>query len=134
MGAGAGAAGLLLLGGVLGLDNKFAKIGMVFLGLVGGFVLGMKLNNPVKTFGTAFVGAFFVVRGLATFLGGWPGDSDAAKHALKHHSKKIFLYLGVFVVLFVGGALVQLRTVRDDDVDKDDEFATQDEARTCGCF
>jgi hypothetical protein len=148
--AAASVAGVLVFCGVINVSNNLVKIALVFVAIIAGGFIGKKLNKGVKTFGTAFVGAFLVIRGLSTFIGGWPGDEDHdhhdhhddhfgkkdLKHAFKHH-KLIFAYLGGFVFLFIAGALVQLRMIRDEDVneeDKDDAFHDQDEGRTCGCF
>lgn len=122
MSAAAACAAVLVLCGAFNISNKYAKIGLVFVAILGGGFIGKKLNKPVKTFGTAFVGAFLVVRGLSTIFGGWPGDHEL--HHL-HHSKKILAYLGTFIALFIGGALIQLRLIRDEDVKEDDDDAFQ---------
>lgn len=130
MAAAGSVAGILLLAGALHVDNKYTKIGLIFVAIILGGFLGHKFNNPVKTFGTAFVGAFMTVRGLSTIFGGWPGDSDV--HHL-HPTKKIWAYLGTFVVLFVGGVFVQSKYLKEDS-EEDEAFADQDEGKKCGCL
>ena len=104
-------SGLLLVCGAFHLDNKYAKAGVIFFGIGFGAWVGKKLGKVVRTTGTAFIGAFMTTRGISLFVGGWPGDSDALKNQI-HHSKKIWIYLATFVVLFVAGNIYQLKKYR----------------------
>jgi len=124
---------ILMLLGVADVNNGYAKVGAIVVGIFVGGYIGKKLNKPIKTFGTAFIGAFLVVRGVSFFVGGWPGEDE--EPGVKAHNA-MFAYLGGFIVLFIVGALVQLRMIRDEDIDDDDDdaFKGEDEGRKCGCF
>lgn len=124
---------VLMLLGVANVENKYVKIVAILVAILAGGYLGKQLNKPIKTFGTAFIGSFLVVRGVSFFLDNWPGDNvDVVYHK---YDKAIIGYLLAFVVLFFAGALIQLRMIRDEDVeDDDDDFKGEDDGRTCGCF
>jgi len=126
---------VLMLLGVADVTIMWVKIAAIFVGIfVGGYV-GRKLNKPIKTFGTAFVGSFMVVRGSSFYIGGWPGEEMPSLHHHKYDAF-IFAYLAAFLILWFAGSLIQLRMIRDEDVDEDedDAFKGEDEGRTCGCF
>jgi len=133
MAAAAVAVMVLMILGVANVTNLYIKMAALFVGMLSGGFIGKKLNKLIKTFGTAFIGSFLVVRGVSFFLGGWPGDQVSEMHK---YDKAIFAYLGGFIALAVAGTLVQLRMIRDEDVDEDedDAFKGEDEDRTCGCF
>ena len=106
--------------------------------MAGGYV-GRKMNRLVKCAGTAFIGAFLVVRGIGYLapkgfaypsqfsMSSAINDDPAAQTA-------IWLYLGGLVALTVGGTALQLYFFRDISKDTDDQFDRQGEARVCGCF
>jgi len=63
---------VLMLCGVADVQNFYVKIVSIVVGLIVGAYIGKKLQKIIKTFGTAFIGAFLTVRGASFFLGGWP--------------------------------------------------------------
>lgn len=69
---GAGGFGFKLISNVAGIRNEYAAIGILFLGILAGVYLGYKLNEFVKTFGTAFLGSYILIRGAGFFFGGFP--------------------------------------------------------------
>lgn len=116
------------------------------LGAIGGGFLGKYFNKHVKYGATSFIGAFFIVRGASTWIGGFPSDFESAA-ALKKLAKSsvksntpglayIWGYFIAFLALFITGALFQLAFNREEDNEdmKDDMFYDQDESRVCGCF
>jgi len=123
MGAAAGAALGLQILAIGDIYQLHFKVIAVVVGVLLGGLLGKKLNEPVKYFGTAFIGAFLIVRGLSFYFGGWSPDDTSSNHQRK---QLIFTYLGVALVLFFSGALVQYKYVGDGtdeyDEDKDDHF------------
>jgi len=133
MAAAAVAVLVLMVLGIANVSNAYIKIAALFLGMLAGGYVGKKLNKLIKTFGTAFIGSFLTVRGASFFIGRWPGDQVSALHT---YDKAIFAYLGAFIVLAGVGTLFQLRMIRDEDIDEDedDAFKGEDEGRTCGCF
>jgi len=69
---GAGGFGFKLISNVIGIRNEYAAIGILFVGILAGVYLGYKLNEFVKTFGTAFLGSYILIRGAGFFFGGFP--------------------------------------------------------------
>ena len=137
LGAWGGLVLFLLLGKVAGVKNGNITLVLALGGAFLGGYLGKQLNKVIRVFGTAFIGSFFVIRGLGTYLGGYPSETaviNQAKSGDLEYESHVYAYFGGFVVLFIVGALIQLRLFRDEDVDEDDMFENQDEARKCGCF
>lgn len=59
---------------VAGVTNGTVTLGMALVcGLIGGY-LGRKWRRGLKSFGTAFVGAFLMIRGVACYVGGYPSE------------------------------------------------------------
>merc|ERR1711935_1185106 len=58
VGAAGCVAGMLVLCGVFHINNKYAKAGAIFFGILFGAFVGLKLGKLVRTAGTAFIGAF----------------------------------------------------------------------------
>jgi len=63
---------VLMLLSIADIENFYFKLVAVFVGILAGGYIGNKVNKIVKTFGTAFIGSFLIVRGSSFFIGGWP--------------------------------------------------------------
>ena len=121
------------------LKFKGATFIGAILGAAGGFYIGHKTRRFVKSVGTSLIGSFLFVRGVGTYAGGYPSETavvDDAKDGDLQVSNNIIAYFGGFLVMTIGCSVFQLWYFRDDDkdVDENDEFAKEDEGRTCGCF
>jgi hypothetical protein len=94
------------------------------------------MNKLIKCLGTAFVGSFFLVRGIAFYAGNYPGDmTDMPKDMQSTASKAMWAYLAVLVLNTIIGTSVQLYVFRETKADASDDFMrAEDEGRTCGCF
>lgn len=146
-----------ILGGAVGVVTcmlvlKLAKVqnqNIVLVACVvaalGGGALGRTYNTGIKQFGTAFVGAYLLIRGVATYAGGLPSEfspaniknvdiSSLEKEQLGSKAAMfIYIYLAVFVVIGFLGFFVQRRLIPDPD--KDDNYMDgEEEGRVCGCF
>lgn len=137
---GAGAFGFKLLTNVAGLRNEYAVIAILVLGAVLGVYIGYKLNEFVRTIGTAFLGSYMLVRGAGFFFGGFPeGADDVNIKELKGHDKIVWYFVG-FVVFFIAGSIVQYKLFHHDEELKkqqDDVFAANEDdegEKKCGCF
>lgn len=116
------------------------KIVGALLGAALFFYLGQILRRFVKSAGTALIGSFFFVRGIGTYAGGYPSETDfidSAKEGNVQVTNSIALYFGGMVVMTIGTTLFQLWYFRDEDdskSDHEDAFENEDENRRCGCF
>lgn len=133
-----GGFGFKLLSNLAGIRNEYAVIGVLVLGAVAGAFVGYKLNEFVRTIGTAFLGSYIFIRGTGLIFGGFPeGASDVNVHELKGHDKIVWYFVG-FVVMFIAGSVVQYKLFHHDEELKkqqDDVFEGQDDGeKKCGCF
>lgn len=114
--AGAGGAfGFKLLSNLAEIRNEYAVISILILGAVGGVFIGIKLNEFVRTIGTAFLGSYILIRGFGFFFGGFPeGASDVNVHKIKGDDKIVFYFIG-FVTAFVAGSVVQYKLFHHDE-------------------
>lgn len=114
-------------------------------GAIGGVILGKYFQKHVKYGATSFIGAYFIVRGVSSFIGGFPSDFSSkaalkkiAKGAVKENKAAVYIwgYFIAFLALFICGALFQLYFNREEDnEDKMDDFMyNEEESRVCGCF
>jgi hypothetical protein len=139
--AGAGGGfGFKLISNLAGLRNEYAAIGILVLGICVGVYAGFKLNEFVRTIGTAFLGSYILIRGAGFFFGGFPeGADDVKTHGLKATDKIVWYFVG-FVVFFIAGSVVQYKLFHNDEDLKNqhDEMFEQnkgeDDEKTCGCF
>jgi hypothetical protein len=133
-----GAFGFKLLTNLVGLRNEYAVIAILILGAVVGAYIGIKLNEFVRTIGTAFLGSYILTRGFGFFFGGFPeGASDVNIHKVKPDDKIVYYFAG-FVIAFIAGSIVQYKLFHhDEDLKKaqeEDMFQGEDEDKKCGCF
>jgi len=144
----AGWGGIVLavfLGKLAGVQSSNVSLIFAVFGAIGGVVLGKYFNKHVKYGSTAFIGSYFIIRGAATWIGGFPSDFSStaalkkiAGKAVKNNNGAVYIwgYFIAFLALFICGALFQLYWNREEDNEdmKDDMFYDQDESRVCGCF
>lgn len=99
-----------------------------------GLYVGKKFNVFVRTIGTAFLGSYILMRGCGFIFGGFPNEADDLKN-VKANDMIVYYFLG-FIVSFSAGSFVQWRLFHDEahEVDKEDNFAGEDEGKKCGCF
>jgi len=123
------------------VHSSYATAAGAILGAIAGFYLGMKTRRFVKSVGTSLIGSFLFVRGIGTYAGGYPSETDFVDD-LKDGGEVevnnyIVAYFGGLVVMTIGTSIFQLWYFRDDDDVKgedEDAFANEDENRRCGCF
>lgn len=106
---GAGAFGFKLLTNVAGVRNEYAVIAILVAGAAIGVFIGYKLNEWVRTIGTAFLGAYMAIRGTGFVFGGFPeGTDDVNIHKVKADDKIVWYFVG-FIALFIAGSIVQYK-------------------------
>jgi len=114
----AGGFGFKLLGNLAGVRNEYAVIGILIAGIIAGAFVGFKLNDFVRTIGTAFLGSYILIRGAGFFFGGFPDEaSDVTNvnvHELKGHDKIVWYFVS-FIVFFIAGSVVQYKLFHHDD-------------------
>lgn len=104
-----------------------------------GALLGSKFNDSFKKIGTAIVGSFLTIRGIAMYLGHFPSEFNSGSvddiQKLKEAAEGTQLYyiLGYvagFVILSIIGTIFQLRNFQSPEKDGD-EMANEDEGKCC---
>lgn len=120
---------------LVGVKNGYVTILGAVLGAIGGGFLGKKFNSLVRIVGTAFIGSWFIIRGIGMYAGGYPSETDVIKNGVHANTGGAFwYYFAGLIVLVIVGSAVQFRLFRDEGKDEEDAFAGEDEGRTCGCF
>jgi len=122
---------------VVGVQKNLPTVAAAVIGAVAGFFLGHKLNRLIRSVGTAIIGSYLLIRGIGSYAGNYPSMTDFADSASEGdvpYNTAILAYFGGNIVLAIVGSIVQLRIFRDENIDKEDEFAGEDEGRKCGCF
>lgn len=126
----------LIAAEVAGVTGGTAPLLMGVAGAVICGYLGRNMKRMVQAIGTAFVGSFFIARGVACYAGGYPSEMALPEAGSAIDIKKnmgMWMYLGGVVVGTIVGTLVQLYVFRDLEKD-DDDYMNDDEGRVCGCF
>lgn len=121
--AGAGGAVIaLLLSKLAGVGSAKADTVFVILGVFVGLYLGKLYNVYVRSFGTALLGSFLLVRGIGCYAPGWP--ADLGTDIVSQQGKGIYLYFAGFVLFTILGFMFQLKDYKDDEQEenKDDAF------------
>lgn len=124
------------------IKNQNVLLGCSLLAAVGFGMLANKFKAGIKRLGTAFIGAFIVIRGIASYAGGLPSEFAESKEeaaALDYGSKEavfVYAYFAGFLVLGIFGFWVQRKYLElpEEDDSKYDEMKGEDEAKVCGCF
>uniref|UniRef100_A0A7S3ISL7 Transmembrane protein 198 n=1 Tax=Strombidium inclinatum TaxID=197538 RepID=A0A7S3ISL7_9SPIT len=124
----------LILANLLHVTSSTVELILVIVGAGVFGYLGKKMNRFIRCLGTAFVGSFLLMRGIACYAGGYPSEaSQFDPEDIKENAATLAYMVGLIVTTVVG-TLVQLYIFRDENKDDDDFMAQQDEGRTCGCF
>lgn len=87
----------------------------IVLGLIG-FALGVWKSEPVKIYLTAFIGAFFFVRGISVYAGGFPNELTMLDGHTDIHPA-FYGYCAGILVFFLLSAIFQKKfcvTVKDE--------------------
>lgn len=122
---------------LVGLRGTAYSITGAIIGAVLGFVLGKKYNTLVRSIGTAIIGAYFTTRGLGTFIGGYPNETDFVNNVGNGkltYNTAIIGYVACMITLAVVGSIVQVRLYGAENAKSADEFNEEDESKRCGCF
>jgi hypothetical protein len=73
----------------------------------------------VKSVGTAMIGSFLFVRGVGTYVGGYPSETDLANAAksgdVKNVNNYIIAYFSGMLVMTIGTSIFQMWYFRDED-------------------
>lgn len=125
-----------------GVKNQNVVLGLSLLAAVGFGILANKFKAGIKRLGTAFIGSFIVIRGIASYAGGLPSEFAETKKeaaALDYASNDalfVYAYFAGFIVLGIFGFWVQRKYLElpEEDDDKFDEMKGEDESKVCGCF
>jgi hypothetical protein len=140
------AAGIMLALMILKLtqvQNQNASLGAAVVGGAIGGIIGYKFSKKMLIFGTAFIGAFFIIRGTAIYLGNFPSEfaskgEELTGGEMKFSGEILYYTIGYFVGLiffFIVGAIVQHRIAEKQAKDADEgAFDGEEEGRCCGVF
>jgi len=112
-----GGFGFKLVSNLAGIRNEYAAIGILVLGICAGAYLGYKLNEFVRTIGTAFLGSYILIRGAGFFFGGFPEAGDVKNvdmSEVKAHDKIVWYFVG-FIAFFIAGSVVQYKLFHHDE-------------------
>lgn len=123
------------------VQNQNITLVAAAAGGVIGLIIGHYFKQGIEKFGTAFVGSFMIIRGLACYIGHFPSEfnTGAAQKLVDGKSNSdLFYVIGyviAFIVIAIGGAVFQYKKLPEyaSEADKnvmDDE----DEAKCCGVF
>lgn len=111
----------------------------LLMGVAGAIIcgwLGRSAKRMVQAIGTAFVGSFFIARGVACYAGGFSEMALPERGSAIDIKKNMgmWIYLGSVFVGTLIGSVVQLYIYRDEEKEDDNFLASEEEGRTCGCF
>ena len=113
----------LIICKIVGVTSPTVELVVVIVGaLVCGY-LGKQMNKFIRSLGTAFVGAFLLVRGIAFYAGGYPDEVDQFNPEEVKENTAVLAYLIGLIVTTIVGTLVQLYVFRDEGKDDDDYMA-----------
>jgi hypothetical protein len=127
-----GVAVFVPLSKVIGLKGTGISIGAAITGAVVGFYIGKKFNVYVRSIGTAIIGAFLSSRGLGTFIGNYPSETDIINNTSKGKYNPVILgYVAFMICLAIIGSIFQIKTNKDKKSEDDEVFENEDEAKRC---
>jgi hypothetical protein len=116
----------LIIAEVAGVTNATLTVfgGLVF-GMIG-FALGQYMNTLVKCTVTAFVGAGLTMKGVSFYVLDLAAynTGDVSADSIQG-DQTLWILIASLFVLFIAGTFVQLRFSDDNNLDKDDEYSTQ---------
>ena len=87
----------------------------VIFGLAGA-ILSFKYFDGIVILGTAFVGAYSIIRGASLIFGNYPNEIEMFKLLADGNTEAIpyqfLIYMGAFMVLFIASAVYQFKMKR----------------------
>lgn len=87
-------------------------MGAACVGGILGAIAGWKLKKRIEIFGTALIGSFFIIRGIALYVGNFPSEFEKETFDTEESGNMLYFTIGYFVffiILFIVGAIVQHR-------------------------
>jgi hypothetical protein len=88
-----------------------------------GWFIGNKMKRGMKAFSTSFIGAFCLLKGVGDLTGTFPNQKEIpSPEEIKANYKSygaIFGYLAGWIVLTIGGTVVQLKRYPDEEKEGD---------------
>jgi hypothetical protein len=116
----------LIIAEIAGVTSATLIVALSLLFGVLGFTLGQYMNSIVKCTVTAFVGAGLTMKGVSFYV------LDISAYSNGHVSvesaesdQTLWILIASLFVLFITGTIVQLRFSDDNNLDKDDDYETQ---------
>lgn len=84
-----------------------------------GAILSFRYFDKIVIFGTAFIGAYSLVRGASLIFGHYPNEFEMIKKLADGQPEDIpeqfFIYLIVFLAIFIGGSKYQIQKKKAED-------------------
>lgn len=109
-----------LLGKIFIPDNEGGKFLLAIVGAIIGAKVGKKLNKMVKCLATAFIGSFFLCKGIAFYAGGAPENLEDLDAQREKEFQVLLMYIGGFLVNTIVGTVVQIKYFKEEDGEGDD--------------
>lgn len=82
-------------------------------------VLAWKMFERVLIFGTALLGSYVLVRGIAMFAGHFPNEIEIMQKLMNgeevNFDAYFYIYFGSILVLFIGGYVHQYKRFKDEE-------------------
>jgi hypothetical protein len=73
---------------------------------------------PAIILATSFTGAYFFIRGISLYAGGFPNEFDLIKQlengSYPHMMWYVYIYFAFIIIFFIGGAVVQFKHLKKD--------------------
>lgn len=109
-----GIVGGLMLAKILKVnDGTITAVIAMACGVVA-WKFGKEMKRAVECWGTAFIGAFFLTRGIGCYAPGYPTEFNVPNDVNSKDDREVMAYVGGFVVVFICGSLTQLYMTRHD--------------------
>jgi len=108
----------------------------IVLGLVG-FALGVWKSESVKIYLTAFIGAFFFIRGISIYAGGFPDEFALAHGGELKIEPAFYGYCAGIITLFILSVIFQKKycvQYKDEGDELEEELLDKKEGRVNGGF
>jgi len=121
----AGFVAISFLVKLVGIYNQYATFTLTIIGTGLAAYFGRKLDKHIKSFGTAFIGSYLLIRGIGVYAGGYPSESAIAKQTeagnVAEYNPLVWAYFAGFIFFIVAGTFVQFKYLKKED-DKGDAF------------
>ena len=112
----------LVLRKIASMPENLLLYNLAVVGMVIGSLAAYEFQNVILIFSCALTGAYFIVRGVSVFIGGFPNELDlnsgmgpSASSASQSTGASLYIYMGVILLLAIAGILVQTRLKINDD-------------------